>query len=660
MKKVQSLTLKLNVSSENVSSELDLESFWDKQAGAINWFKKWTKVLDWKEPVAKWFVGGELNASHLCLDVHIKEGRSDKIAIYWEDENGNKKTYTYGQLHKEVNNFSASLKKLGVKKGDVVVLYLPMITQAIVSMLSVARLGAIHTVVFSGFSSMALRDRIAETKSKFIITADYGLRRGKKIPLKKIVDEAVKDISLVEKIILVNRSDENIYSEETFNVNVSSDNVMEEGRDILYRDLIKNSEDFIDPVPVESNHPLYILYTSGTTGKPKGIVHSTGGYLVYIYNTFKRCFGINRNDVYWCAADIGWVTGHSYIVYAPLMHGASIFLYEGAPDTPSPSRWWELIEKYKVSIFYTSPTALRMFRSFGDKYITKSDLSSLRILGSVGEVINPEIWKWYSSVIGNNKCLIIDTWWQTETGGFMIAPRSNFKITDLKPGSVSFPLPGISADIVDESGNTLPAGEKGFLVINKPWPGMALGIYGDAKRYKDVYWTKFKGMYYSGDYAVKDSDGYFWILGRSDETLNIASHRIGTSELESVIVESNSVAEAAVVGIPDSIKGENFIVFVVLKNSKTLTLNVSSENVSSDFNLEEVKKEIILGLRKSIGSLSKPKDIFFVKSLPKTRSGKILRRLLKKIFLNESYGDLSTLENNMVVKDIQKQLEITV
>jgi len=604
---------------------------WDKEAEKISWFEKWNKTLEWNEPFAKWFVGGKLNASHACLDAHINTPRKDrvatrKVAIFWEDEEGNTETLTYLQLYKQVNKFASALKKLGVEKGDRVVIYLPMIPQAISAMLACARIGAIHSVVFSAFGSSALADRINDASARFVITADFGRRRGKLIPIKKVVDEALKKCETVEKVVVVKRFDEEIS--------------LDSQKDVLYDEIIKTADDYVEPEPVESTHPLFILYTSGTTGKPKGIVHSTGGYLVYINSVYNRAFNPDENSVYWCTADVGWITGHSFVTYAPLLSGSTVVVYEGGPDYPDVGRWWKIIEKYKVSIFYTSPTALRMFMRHGTEHIEKYDLSSLKVLGTVGETINPEVWEWYNKNIGKKRCPIIDTWWQTETGGFMISPSAK-DLVELRPGSATFPLPGIEADVVDEYGLSVPANTKGYLVIKKPWPGMLMGIYNNDERYKKVYWSKFKGCYYPGDFARKDNDGYFWLLGRSDEALNIAGHMIGTAEVESAAVAAFSVAEAAVVGVPDEIKGEAIVLFVTLRRG-----------VNPD---EQTRREIIESIRLLMGPIAKPREIYFVDLLPKTRSGKIMRRILKAIACGEDIGDTSTLENQAAIEVIQKQ-----
>jgi acetyl-CoA synthetase len=607
----------------------DIEEFWEEEARKLEWFRTWDRVLDWDLPFAKWFPGGMLNASYLCVDRHLKNWRRNKVAIYWEGENGEEKTLSYSQLYREVNGLAFALQKLGVKDGDRVAIYLPMIPELPIAMLATARIGAIHTVVFSGFSSMALADRINDTEAKVVITADGGLRRGKIVQLKEIVDEALEKTPSVEKLIVVRRAGQEVK--------------MKEGRDLWYHEIVKNAETDVPPIPLESTHPLYILYTSGTTGKPKGIVHGTGGYMVFINSMYKWVFDIQEESVYWCTADVGWVTGHSSIVYAPLMHGASIVVYEGAPDYPKPDRWWDIVDKYKVTIFYTSPTAIRMFMRYGEEWLKKHDLGSLTILGSVGEPINPEAWLWYFKNIGGERCPIVDTWWQTETGGIMISPAPGMGLVPLKPGSATFPLPGIDADVVDENGRSAPSGVRGYLVIKKPWPGMLMTLYKDPERFKQAYWSRFPNVYYTGDYCMKDGEGYLWLLGRADEVLKISGHRLGTMELESVVVSHPAIAEAAVIGKPHEIKGEAIVVFAILKQG----YNPS----------EELKKDLTEHLRKTIGPVATPEEIYLVSKLPKTRSGKIMRRVLKALASGLPIGDVTTLEDEASVNEAKQAYE---
>tara|TARA_B100000029_G_scaffold67684_1_gene60317 strand:+ start:535 stop:2457 length:1923 start_codon:yes stop_codon:yes gene_type:complete len=611
-----------------VSSEEDFTMFWENQAKSLKWFKYWDTVLNWNPPFAKWFEGGLLNASYNTLDIHQKD-KSGKIAIFWEGEDATQRVLSYSELFTQVKKFANVLKSLGVKKGDRVTIYLPMIPEIIISMLGCARIGAIHTVVFSGFSSSSLKDRIEDSKSKIIVTADGGFRKGKIIRLKDIVDEAVSGTTPIEHIIIFERTNHAITLNE---------------KDHLWSELMEDVSDNCDAEQLESTHPLYILYTSGTTGKPKGVLHGTGGYLTHLHSTYKWAFDIKDSDVYFCTADIGWVTGHSYVAYGPLLHGATQVMYEGAPDFPDISRMWNIIQKYGVTIFYTTPTALRMFMKFGDEIPNSFNLSTLRLLGTVGEPINPKVWKWYFNIIGKRTCPIIDTWWQTETGGMMISSLPGIESNILKPGSAARSIPGVSISVVDEDGKEMNSGIKGSLVIKNPWPGMLMTLWEDDEKYKNVYWSKFENMYYPGDYAIRDSDGYFWLLGRSDDVLKVAGHRIGTAELESSLVSNDNVAEAAVCGIPDEIKGETIIAFVVLKDGVELSN-------------EELNNGLKDTVRNSVGAIAVPNQFYFVSKLPKTRSGKIMRRLLKAIASKEKIGDISTLEDGAAVDEVQSSFE---
>ncbi len=601
----------------------DFIAFWEKQAKNLSWFSTWEKPLDWNPPFAKWFVGGTINASYNTLDIH--QNKANKPAILWEGENGESRILTYKDMWTQVKKFANVLKSLGVQKGDRITIYLPMIPELPISMLACARIGAIHTVIFSGFSATAIKDRISDSKSKIVITADGGYRRGNIIKLKEVIDEATKDFDFVQNVIVIERT---------------KNKIILSSKDILWNELMNDISDICIAEKLDSTHPLYILYTSGTTGKPKGVLHGTGGYLTHLYSTFKWAFDIKDSDVFFCTADIGWVTGHSYIVYGPLLHGATEVMYEGAPDFPDASRMWEIIQKYKVTIFYTTPTALRMFMKFGDELPNSFDLSTLRLLGSVGEPINPEVWKWYFKIIGKEKCPVIDTWWQTETGGIMISALPGLETIPLKPGSGTRSIPGLDISVVDEAGNDIPTNTKGYLVIKNPWPGMLLTLWGDDAKYRDVYWSKYKNCYYPGDYALRDTDGYFWLLGRADDVLKVSGHRIGTAEIESCIVSHHDVAESAVCGIPDELKGEVIIAFVVLKQNATKDTLI-------------LEKELLIKIRNDIGAIATPKQIYFVAKLPKTRSGKIMRRLLKSISNNETIGDISTLEDGAAVSEIQ-------
>jgi acetyl-CoA synthetase len=616
-----------NDSQTRKKAQADFVSFWADQAKNLHWFEEWEKTLEWNVPFARWFVGGKINASYNALDIHQKS-RATKPAILWEGENGDRRVLTYHDLWVQVNKFSNILKSLGVSKGDRVTIYLPMVPELIIAMHACARIGATHTVVFSGFSAKSLRDRIEDSKSKIIITADGGFRRGAVVKLKEVIDEAIVGFDFVQNVIILERTKTSI----TMNP-----------KDKKWNDLMMSAQESCEPEKLESTHPLYILYTSGTTGKPKGVLHGTGGYLTHLYSTFKWIFDIKDSDVYFCTADIGWVTGHSYVAYGPLLHGATQVMYEGAPDYPTPARMWEIIQRYKVTIFYTTPTALRMLMKFGDEMPNSYDLSSLRLLGTVGEPINPEVWKWYFKIIGKEKCPIVDTWWQTETGGAIISPLPGLETIPLKPGSATLPIPGIDVAVVDESGKEVSPETKGYLVIRNPWPGMLLTLYGDDEKYKSVYWSKYKNTYYPGDYAIKDKDGYLWLLGRADDVLKIAGHRLGTAELESGFVSHKSVAEAAVCGIPHDVKGESIIAFLVLREGITPT--------------ESLKTEITNHIRKVIGPIATPDQVYFVSKLPKTRSGKIMRRLLKSIAQGEAIGDVSTLENEAAISEIQEAFE---
>jgi acetyl-CoA synthetase len=602
-----------------------LEEFWAEQAKYLKWFKEWDKVLDWNPPFAKWFIGGKLNASVNCLDRHIDSDAKNKVAIIWEGENGESNSFTYYQLYRSVNKLASALKNLGVKKGDRITIYLPMIPQLPIAMLASSRVGAIHTVIFSGFSSNALADRANDSKSKVIITADGGYRRGKLVHLKRVVDDAISSIPSAEHVIVVKRA---------------SNDIQMGPKDLWWHDLIENAPSYCEPEILDSTHPLYILYTSGTTGKPKGVLHSTGGYLTYLYATAKWVFDFRKEDIFFCTADIGWVTGHSYIVYAPLLHGVTEIMYEGTPDYPKPDRYWAIVEKQGASILYTTPTALRMYMKFGNTIPNSFDLSSLRLLGTVGEPINPEVWMWYFKTIGKESCPVVDTWWQTETGGIMISMCTGIDSIPMKPGSGTFPLPGIDAAIVDENGRQVDPDRKGYLVIRKPWPGMLMTLWEDDEKYRNTYWRKFENVYYAGDYALSDTDGYLWLLGRSDDVLKVAGHRLGTMELESAFVSYKAIAEAAVTSRPDQKKGESIIAFLVLR----------TEFLPSD----QLRVELIDHIRNSVGPIATPEEIYFVNKLPKTRSGKIMRRLLKSIASGAATGDATTLEDEASIEEIRQ------
>jgi acetyl-CoA synthetase len=602
------------------------EQFWAEQAKNLVWFKEWKNVLDWNRPYAKWFVGGMLNASVNCLDRHINSDAKNKAAIIWEGENGEARLFTYYQLYRAVNKFANALKNLGVKKGDRVTIYLPMVPELPIAMLACSRIGAVHIVVFSGFSTQALSDRINDSKSKVIITADGGFRRGKLVELKRVVDETVPFTPSIEHTVVLKRA---------------SNDIKMSTKDLWWHEIIENALQYCEPEIVDSMHPLYILYTSGTTGKPKGVLHSTGGYLTYLYATAKWVFDFGKEDIFFCTADIGWVTGHSYIVYAPLMHSITEIMYEGSPDYPKPDRFWSIVEKHGATILYTTPTALRMYMKYGNAIPNSFDLSSLRLLGTVGEPINPEVWMWYFKTIGKENCPIVDTWWQTETGGIMIGACTGIESIPMKPGSGTFPLPGIDAGIVDENGKPVSPDRKGYLVIRGPWPGMLMTIWGDDEKYQNTYWKKFENAYYAGDYAFSDTEGYFWLLGRSDDVLKVSGHRLGTMELESAFISHKAIAEAAVTSRPDQKKGESIIGFLVLRTGFS-----ESDNL---------RRELIDHIRTDVGPIASPDEIYFVNKLPKTRSGKIMRRLLKSIASGAAtIGDVTTLEDGTSIEEIRQ------
>lgn len=604
---------------------MDYQSFWASEAEKLHWFKPWDKVLEWQSPFAQWFVGGKINACYNCVDQHLNSWRRNKAAIIFEGEPGDQVVLTYQDLYREVTKFGNVLRGMGVGKGDTVTIYMPMIPQAIIAMLACARIGAPHSLVFGGFSSEALRDRINDAASKVVITTDACWRRGKAIPLKQSVDVALASCSSVEKVVVVERTGTEVF--------------MEPGRDVWYHELMKNAPVGCEPEMMDAEDILFILYTSGTTGKPKGIVHTTGGYLTGVSSTLRNIFDLKEEDVYWCTADIGWITGHSYIVYGPLANGTTVMMFEGAPDYPEKDRFWEVIEKYRVSIFYTAPTAIRLFMKWGESWPSGRDLSSLRLLGSVGEPINPEAWLWYNQHIGRENCPIVDTWWQTETGSIMVAPLPG--LTPTKPGSATIPLPGISVDVVDEAGNPVGAGGSGYLVIKQPWPSMLRTVYKDPQRYIDTYWSHFEGMYFTGDGARRDEDGYIWVLGRVDDVINVSGHRIGTAEVESALVEHPAVAEAAVIGRHHELKGQAVSAFVTLREGIAWA--------------PELEKDLKAHVAKKIGGLARPEEIVCAWELPKTRSGKIMRRLLRDIAEGRVLGDTSTLADPSVVSQLMKQ-----
>ena len=610
-------------------ADRDPEGFWATFARELEWIAPWRQVLEWTPPHAKWFVGGKINASANCLDRHVRTARRDKRAIVWEGEPGDERTLTYGELHEEVCRFANVLKRLGVRRGDRVAIYLPMIPDLPVAMLACARIGAVHSVVFGGFSAESLRDRINDATAKVLITADGGYRRGHVVPLKQIADEALEQAPSIEHLVLIRRGHEDLKP------------AMKPGRDQWYEDLVHGVPADCEPEAMDAEDMLYILYTSGTTGKPKGIVHTTGGYLVGAYATTKWVFDLKEDDVYWCSADIGWVTGHSYIVYGPLANGATVVMYEGAPDWPDKDRFWSIIERHRVTIFYTAPTAIRTFMRWGTEWPRRHDLGSLRLLGSVGEPINPEAWMWYYLYVGGRRCPVVDTWWQTETGMIMITPLPG--ITPLKPGSATRPFPGVGAAIVNERGEEVRQGG-GFLVLTRPWPAMLRTIYGDPTRYARQYWSRWgETKYVTGDGAKLDANGYYWLLGRVDDVLNVGGHRVGTMEVESALVDHPDVAEAAVVGKRHEIKGQAIAAFVTLKDG------VSGTPAEADLLKEHVVKKI--------GAIARPDDIIFTADLPKTRSGKIMRRLLRDIAEGKALGDTTTLADPAAVARLKSMVE---
>ena len=604
----------------------DPKAFWARMARELEWIAPWSKVLDWKPPFAKWFVGGKINVSANCIDRHLMGSRRNKAAIIWEGEPGDRRVLTYHDLWRDVSRFANVLKGLGVKRGDRVTIYMPMIPELPIAMLACARIGAVHSVIFGGFSARAIRDRMEDAESHVIVTADGGYRRGAVLPLKMIVDEAIAGLDIVQHVVVFKRA--------------GADVAMREGRDRWWHELIAEADVDCEPEAMNATDPLFILYTSGTTGKPKGIQHSTGGYLVGVATTTKFVFDLKDEDLYWCTADIGWVTGHSYIVYGPLANGASVFMYEGAPDWPEPDRFWRMIEDYDITILYTAPTAIRAFMRWGDEYPKRHDLSSLRLLGTVGEPINPEAWRWYQKRIGGGRCPIVDTWWQTETGMILITPLPG--VTTTKPGSATRPFPGIDAEVVDEKGRPVPKDKGGYLVIRKPWPAMLQTLYKDPERYKQVYWSQVPGKYFTGDGARTDEDDFFWLMGRIDDVINVAGHRIGTMEVESALVSHRKVAEAAVVGKPHPVKGQALVAYVVLKRGASQS--------------DDLKKDLQKHVREAIGAIAVPDEIYITEKLPKTRSGKIMRRVIRSLVSGQEIGDTTTLEDPGAVDEVRKWL----
>ena len=611
-------------------ADADRLKFWEEQAGALIWEKKWETVLDWRSPFAKWFVGGQLNATVSALDRHVAEGHGGRIAFHFEGEPGDTRTITFAQLLQDVSQAANALTEIGIAAGDRVAIYMPLIPEAVVAMLACARIGAVHSVVFGGFSADALLSRIQDADAKLVITADGGFRKGNAFALKPAVDEALKGLTNVKNVLVVKRT-----GQETAWV---------EGRDIWWHDLVDRQSTSHTPESFDSEHPLFILYTSGTTAKPKGIFHTTGGYLTQVAYTHRVVFDIKpKTDIYWCTADVGWITGHSYMVYGPLINGATQVIYEGTPDTPHKGRMFEIIEKYGVTILYTAPTLIRTWMKWGDEFPNNCNLTSLRLLGSVGEPINPEAWMWYREVIGGNRCPIVDTWWQTETGAIMISPLPG--VTATKPGSAMRPLPGISAKVVDDKGAEVGNGHGGFLILDQPWPSMLRGVWGETERYKETYWSRFPGIYFAGDGAKLDDDGAIWLMGRVDDVMNVSGHRISTTEVESALVSHEAVAEAAVVGAADAITGQGIVAFVILRGGV------------DHVNGEALVKELRDHVAKEIGAIAKPRQIMVVNELPKTRSGKIMRRLLKDVAENRAVGDATTLADPNVMKLIAEGLQ---
>jgi acetyl-CoA synthetase len=605
----------------------DPEGFWEAWAKELDWFEPWRRVLDWRPPHAQWFVGGKLNVAYNCLDRHLAGPRRNKAALVWEGEPGDVRTFTYWDLHREVSRFANVLKGLGVERGDRVAIYLPMIPEAAIAMLACARIGAPHSVVFGGFSADSLRDRIDDAQAKVLVTADGGFRRGRVVSLKEHADRALEETPSIESVVVVRRGG-----------GLEVDVAMQPGRDHWYDELMSSASATCPAESMDAEDLLYILYTSGTTGKPKGVVHTTGGYLTHTYATTRLVFDLKEEDRYWCTADVGWVTGHSYVVYGPLCNGATVIMYEGAPDWPDRGRFWQLIERYGVTIFYTAPTAIRAFMRWGEHWATRHDLSTLRLLGTVGEPINPEAWIWYHEHIGGGRCPVVDTWWQTETGGIMITPLPG--LIETKPGSATVAFPGISAEVLNDVGEQVPAG---YLAITKPWPGMLRTVYGDDARFREQYWSRWPDIYFPGDGAKRDEDGYFWVLGRVDDVLNVAGHRIGTMEVESALVAHPGVAESAVVGRAHELKGQAIVAFVTLREHYVIG--------------DELKDELRRHVADKIGALARPDDILFSAELPKTRSGKIMRRLLRDIAEGRALGDVTTLADPAVVAELKSRYE---